>query len=79
MADVLEVYTRKLIAQGRVSAEKVQQMKDAALEVFNRAFLKAKSDDYRPPPRYPQSTRTAVLCQIMHSYITTFTDATGQR
>jgi len=48
--DVLEVYCKKLVREGRVSEAKIQEMKDAALVVFNTAFNKAKSEDYRPPP-----------------------------
>jgi len=48
--DVLQTYTEKLIREGRVSKEKIEEMKLAAHTVFNAAFEKAKSDDYRPPP-----------------------------
>jgi len=48
--DVLEVYTARLIREGRITQEKVDEMKAAALEVFNTAFHTAKSEDYRPPP-----------------------------
>jgi len=48
--DVLTIYSEKLIKEGRMTREKVEEMKTAALAVFNVAFETAKSDAYRPPP-----------------------------
>ncbi|EKX41726.1 hypothetical protein GUITHDRAFT_141727 [Guillardia theta CCMP2712] len=48
--DVLKIYSDKLVAEGRVTREKVEEMKAAANTVFNEAFEKAKDPNYRPPP-----------------------------
>jgi len=48
--DVLQVYTEKLIREGRMTREKIDELKDAANAVFNTAFETAKSTEYRPPP-----------------------------
>ena len=48
--DVLHIYSEKLIAEGRVTRQEYDDMKAQALEVFNMALTKAKSDDFRPMP-----------------------------
>jgi len=48
--DVLQIYSQRLIAEGRMTVEAVEERKRIALEAFNAALEKAKSPDYRPPP-----------------------------
>jgi len=49
-ADVLQVYTEKLLAEGRCTEEQIAELKAAAHKVFMAAFEKAKDPTYRPPP-----------------------------
>ena len=48
--DVLQVYTKKLLDEKRITQATVDEMKAAANKVFMTAFEKAKDPSYRPPP-----------------------------
>ena len=65
--DVLKVYADKLIAEGRVTAEKLADMKAAAHKNFNIAFDKAKDPKFRPPPSAWFGTQWKV-CSRMLTY-----------
>ena len=63
--DVLKVYADKLIAEGRVTAEKLAEMKAAAHKNFNIAFDKAKDPKFRPPPSAWFGTQWKVCSRML--------------